>query len=77
MTTDDQISRARAALKAAQDTIREELQSYPTPVSGCDVQYNHLIGQRHAVADALAALATPRFVATPRIPVVGAAVESR
>lgn len=77
MMYEQHLDDARNALKAARAEIQEELRAYPTPVSGCDAQYNHLIGQRGAVSAALQALDAPRFVATPRIPVEGARVESR
>ena len=64
-------------LKRAQCEILSELRTYPTPISGCDAQYNHLIGQRSAISDALNALGSPRFVATPRTPNPGDGVESR
>ncbi len=77
MTYETHLSAARDALHAARSAIQEELRAYPTPVSGCDAQYNHLIGQRGAITAALQALEAPRFVATPRIPFEGARVESR
>ena len=77
MTYELHLSRARRNLAAARDAIQTELRAYPTPVSGCDAQYNHLIGQRGAISAAIQALETPCFVATPRIPEEGARVESR
>lgn len=71
------LERAKEDLRRAQALILEEIQSYPTPISGCDAQYNHLIGQRGSVADALRALEAPKFVATPRTLEPGAGVESR
>lgn len=68
---------ARQVLIEARALLRSELQNYPTPVSGCDAQYNHLIGQRGAIAAALDALEAPCFVATPRTPETGAGIESR
>lgn len=77
MTYDAALDRARDALRAAQTALLDEIRTYPTPVSGCDAQYNHLIGQRGAIADALRALDTPHFVPTPRTLSPGAGVESR
>ena len=77
MDYDDCLLLARAELRHARHLLIDEIRSYPTPVSGCDTQYNHLIGQRAAVDDALAALDAPRFVATPRMPTATSAVESR
>lgn len=77
MSFETHLAEARAALNAARDMVRAEIRDYPTPVSGCDAQYNHLIGQRGAIDDALSALSAPRFVATPRTPAPGVGVESR
>ncbi|MGR3513649.1 MAG: hypothetical protein ACU0GG_12875 [Paracoccaceae bacterium] len=77
MTHEDCLAVAQAELRTAQRLLTEELRAYPTPVSGCDAQYNHLIGMRASVTDALDALAAPRFVATPRTPTPTAGVESR
>ena len=73
----DRISNARMQLSEARALIQDELRAYPTPISGCDAQYNHLIGLRGSISDALRALEAPRFVATPRTPNPGAGVESR
>ena len=77
MTYDSHLATARAALLRARESIQAELRAYPTPVSGCDAQYNHLIGQRGSISAALLALEAPRFVATPRTPEPAAGVESR
>ncbi|MEM0946510.1 MAG: hypothetical protein AAGK37_03820 [Pseudomonadota bacterium] len=77
MTHEDCLIVARAELKQAKRLLQEELRAYPTPVSGCDAQYNHLVGLRGSVSDALRALDAPRFVATPRTPFPGSGVESR
>ncbi len=68
---------ARAELQAARNRIQEEIRNYPTPISGCDAQYNHLIGLRGSISEAIRALGTPRFVATPRSPDPDAGIESR
>lgn len=77
MTYDDRISEAREALVAARHALHSEISSYPSPISGCDAQYNYLIGLRGSVADALRALEGPAFVATPRTPEPHAGIESR
>lgn len=77
MNYSDQLASARRDLEAARASIQDELSAYPTPVSGCDAQYNHLIGLRGSISDALHALEGPRFVATPRTPDLRAGVESR
>ena len=68
---------AQAELKAARDLIQSELREYPTPVSGCDAQYNYLVGLRGSIGEALSALDAPHFVATPRTPEPLSGVESR
>ena len=68
---------AAAELIAARNLIQDEIRAYPTPISGCDAQYNHLIGLRGAISDAISAIETPNFVATPRTPDPRAGVESR
>ena len=77
MSVETHLTSAAKELRAAFRLIQSELQEYPTPVSGCDAQYNHLIGTRNAVGAALEALRTPPFVATPRTPTPDAGVESR
>lgn len=77
MSYDTHVTEAKNALEAARRSIQTELRSYPTPVSGCDAQYNFLIGQRGAISAALDALNTPYFVATPRMLEPSARVESR
>lgn len=77
MTYETHIARARADLLTTRALISDEMRAYPTPISGCDAQYNHLIGMRNAISAALEALSTPAFVATPRTPEQGAGIESR
>jgi len=68
---------ALGCLKSAQQALFAEISSYPTPISGCDAQFNHLLSERGKIAEALAALGSTPFVATPRIPEQDARVESR
>lgn len=77
MTHDKLLARAMSDLHRARTLIQDELRAYPTPVSGCDAQYNHLIGLRASIGEALHNLAAPQFVATPRTPSPGVGVESR
>lgn len=77
MTYSECLTVVRAELLAAKSLIQEEIRDYPTPIAGCDAQYNHLIGLRGSVFEALHALDAPAFVATPRAPSPGAGVESR
>ncbi len=77
MQCEDPLSLARGSVKAALDALTAEIRAYPTPVSGCDAQYNYLIGQRNSVAEALRVLDEPHFVATPRTSEPNAGIESR
>ncbi len=40
----------------------------PTPVAGCDAQYNHLLAERRRVRFALGALEADVRIPTPREP---------
>jgi len=79
MTQDFQskIVTARSALADAKQLLQSEISAYPTPISGCDAQYNHLIGERTRVLDAIGLLDSNIFVATPRTPLPTSGVESR
>lgn len=59
---------ARAALIRAQDDLTSEIRAYPTPISGCDAQYNHLLAERRRVHAALTALDANIHIPTPRAP---------
>ncbi len=68
---------ARQELKLAQAALKRDLAEYPTPIAGCDEQFNHLLDQRERVRNALAALEAPNFVPTPRKLSPGRSIESR
>ncbi len=57
---------ARQELRLAQSALRRDIADYPTPIAGCDEQFNHLLDQRERVRNALDALDTRHFVPTPR-----------
>ena len=61
-------ARARAALVDAAEALDAEIRAYPTPVAGCDAQYNHLLAERRRVRRALDALDAPVHIPTPRAP---------
>ncbi len=71
------ISAARGALEAAKTSLQSEISAYPTPISGCDAQFNHLLADRQKVLEALHALDAAVFVPTPRTPTAQSGVESR
>lgn len=73
----DCILAARSELTLARQILRDEISSYPTPISGCDVQFNHLLAERQRVQTALQSLDASIFVPTPRTPTPSAGVESR
>lgn len=77
MHFEDSLDTARVALESARQLIADEIRDYPTPVSGCDAQYNHLLSKRAQITKALNALQTDVFVPTPRTLVEGSGVESR
>ena len=68
---------ARNELSAAKQYLDAEISGYPTPIAGCDVQFNHLLAERQKVRAALQSLSGSVFVPTPRSPTPTAGVESR
>lgn len=73
----DNIDDAVLALETARQLLSDEIRDYPTPVSGCDSEYNHLLSKRTQITKALSMLQTDVFVPTPRTLVEGSGVESR
>lgn len=71
------IAEAQKNLNFARTVLNTEISDYPTPISGCDAQFNHLLAERQKVHDALRALDATVFVPTPRTPTAAAGVESR
>ena len=68
---------AQNALKTARRLLEAEIAAYPTPISGCDAQFNHLLAERHRIGDAIQALGAEVFIATPRRPDPLSRIESR
>ncbi|NNE78865.1 MAG: hypothetical protein HKN18_01210 [Silicimonas sp.] len=68
---------ARSELKIARQSLNDEITNYPTPISGCDAQFNHLLAEREKVRRALQSLDQVVFVPTPRSPSPDTGVESR
>lgn len=71
------LAQADTCLNVARARIAAEIAAYPTPISGCDAQFNHLLAQRAKIGAGLAALRVEVFVPTPRTPSAAAGVESR
>ena len=63
---DDCVASALENLKVAQSTLVTEIKNYPTPIAGCDVQFNHLLEQKARVNAAIEALNAQIFTPTPR-----------
>lgn len=62
------IQDARRSLAAARDALDTEIRDYPTPISGCDAQYNHLLAERRRAHEALRVLDSEIHIPTPRAP---------
>ena len=77
MNYNEHLVEAEKQLKLAMKSISQELADYPTPISGCDVQYNHLLSQRAKLELALHAFDKEVFVATPRQLNQGDEIETR
>lgn len=71
------VQAAHASLLSARAALSAEIATYPTPIAGCDAQFNHLIAERQKVLDALRVLEADVFVPNPRTPTPDAGVESR
>ena len=71
------VAQAEHSLEKARRVVAEEIASYPTPISGCDAQFNHLLADRSRIGASLVALRQEVFVPTPRQPAPTAGVESR
>ena len=64
--TIDRLDALRGELTLIRQKLTDEIRSYPTPIAGCDEQFNHLLCERRRVIAALGALAAEAFVPTPR-----------
>ncbi|NKB29325.1 MAG: hypothetical protein GKR99_17925 [Rhodobacteraceae bacterium] len=76
-TFEDCILAARAELAEARQILQTEISSYPSPISGCDAQFNHMLGERQKVLAAIRSLEDFVFVPTPRAPTPETRIESR
>ncbi|WP_299284413.1 hypothetical protein [uncultured Tateyamaria sp.] len=76
-TYEDLLKTAKRTLQEARAAIHSEIIDYPTPISGCDAQFNHLLQERQRVTQAIFQLDQPVFIPTPRTPAPNAGVESR
>ena len=76
-TYETALERAIASLESAKQLLLREIADYPTPISGCDAQFNQLLGDRTRIIKAITALSDTPFVPTPRVLERGAISESR
>ena len=60
------VDKARSDLEAAKRVLTEEINAYPTPIAGCDAQFNYLLQQKRRVLGALQALDLDVHIPTPR-----------
>lgn len=51
-------------LKAEKQRIDAAIRAYPTPIAGCDAEYNYLLERRREIADRLAESQAPRTAGT-------------
>lgn len=77
ISVSDCIAVARAELQKAKQQISDEIHTYPTPIAGCDAQFNHLLAERQRVSGALSALLDDVLIATPRSPRPQSGIENR
>jgi len=73
----DLLQEAEQRLISARHLLAEEIANYPTPISGCDAQFNHLLAERRRIGAALNAISGEVFIPTPRTPTRVSGVESR
>ena len=66
ISSDEALAAARQALSMAHDAVAMEIRCYPTPISGCDAQFNRLLEMRAQSGQSRATLDAPAFVPTPR-----------
>ena len=60
------LQEATEMLRTTRKLLAAEISAYPTPISGCDAQFNHLLSVRAGVTSALRAIENPPFVPTSR-----------
>ena len=66
-TYDDILDEVLVKLRRARQELQNEISSYPSPISGCDAQFNRLLSDRTRISNAIGALEDQPFVPTPRM----------
>ncbi|NNC37860.1 MAG: hypothetical protein EX271_03035 [Acidimicrobiales bacterium] len=64
-------------LRKARQLLLSEISAYPSPIAGCDEQFNKLLSDRARISNAIKALESSPFVATPCDLQPGSVSESR
>jgi len=67
-TASSLLQKVRQHLEVARNALDAEIRDYPTPISGCDAQYNHLLAERRRAHEALQVLEAEIHIPTPRAP---------
>ncbi|MEO0981548.1 MAG: hypothetical protein AAFX03_02720 [Pseudomonadota bacterium] len=67
-TPADFVDQALFSLEQAMAALSAEIRAYPTPISGRDAQFNHLLAERTRVSEALRALKRDVLAPTSREP---------
>ena len=70
------LNAALSELLIAQRQVNKEISSYPTPISGCDAQFNQLLSDRSRIAKTISAMRQKPFVPTPRMLEPNASLEN-
>ena len=53
-------------LRTAKVLLGLEIANYPTPISGCDAQFNHLLSDRKRISNTIRAFEHQPFIPTSR-----------
>jgi len=57
---------ALSELRKAQRLLAKEINGYPTPISGCDAQFNRLLSDRARITNTLRSINSQPFIPTSR-----------
>jgi len=71
------LNAALSELLIAQRQVGKEISNYPTPISGCDAQFNQLLSDRSRIVNTINALKLQPFVPTPRVLEPGLHIDNR
>ena len=60
------LNAAASELRKAKRLLAGKIARYPTPISGCDAQFNRLLSDRKRVADTIRSIESQPFIPTSR-----------